>query len=513
MMQRRGGPHASVRQRGWRVPMMLALGLAAATLTPVAGAAPSSAPARAVSPQIQAHSEQAVSIGGRTFSVDAEVGQFPVASGPGRTDATAGYISYSVAAGREVAGRPVLFVFNGGPGAASAFLHMGALGPMRAHVPQNPAAPLPDAAPVSVNPATLLDIADLVFLDPPGTGFSRIDPGADHGFYRSVRGDADAVAQAALAWLTTHGRSGANVYLLGESYGTIRAAAMVGALHARAPDLRIGGVLLLGQALNMIETSQRPDNVVAYPVALPTLAAVACYHHRRPRPCDPAASAAEASAFAPAYLQALFRGRSLTPATRNAVAARLHDLTGIPRAYYLAHDLRISKEQFRTRLLDAQGKVLGRYDARYTAPRAPSSGEIVGPDAFGPVSDLYAGAVLDQLRRLGVDDPSEYRVIARTEGDWSYGAGDSPFNDWPFMAELERQMTAMPAMRLFVGTGLYDLTTTVGAADYLFAQSSLSAGRYRNHRYPAGHVAYSDDRSWQQMIVDIRAFLAADRRP
>lgn len=472
-----------------------------ATLVAGAAASAQSLPA----PMIKARSDQSATIAGRHVAYTAEVGVVPVASRPGRQDATAGYISYSVPARPE---RPVLFVFNGGPGAASAYLQMGALGPFRAHVPQDPTAPLPAMADVAGNPDTLLDVADLVFLDPPGTGFSALGPDADRAFYRSVAGDADAVAQLARTWLAAHGRTAAPLYILGESYGTIRAAAMVDALHRQDPTLTLGGVLLLGQALNMIETSQRPGNVVTYPVALPTLAAIACYHHVRSAPCTPEGSAREASAYAETYLAALFQGRALDAARRAAVAARLEALTGISRDYYLAHDLRISKERFRVELLRAQGQVLGRYDARYTAPRAADAGDIVGADAFSPVSDLYGKAVVGQLARIGVADASAYRVIVRGEDDWRYGAGDSPFNDWPFMARLERAMAAAPTMRLFVGTGLYDLTTTVGAADYLFAQSSLTPDRFRNRRYPAGHVAYSDDASWRLLMRDLRAFLA-----
>ena len=486
----------------WIWGMLLAGGATAAQTRP-----PATPPTTPPTMTVKARSEQTAVIHGRRLAYAAEVGLVPVASKAGRPDATAGYISYAraAAAGPD---RPVLFVFNGGPGAASAFLQMGALGPFRAQVPQDPAAPLPAAAPVIANPDTLLDVADLVFLDPPGTGFSALAADADTAFYRSVKGDADAVAQLARGWLAAHGRSAAPLYILGESYGTIRAAAMVDALHEQDPTLTLRGVLLLGQALNMIETSQRPDNVVTYPVSLPTLAAIACYHHVRPAPCTPEGSAREASAYAEPYLAALFRGRALDAAGRAAVAARLEALTGIPRAYYLAHDLRISKEQFRVELLRARGKVLGRYDARYTAPRAADAGDTVGPDAFSAVSDLYGKAVIGQLTRIGVIDAAAYRATVRGGDDWRYGSGDSPFNDWPFMARLERAMAATPGLRLFVGTGLYDLTTTVGAADYLFAQSSLAPDRYHDARYPAGHVAYSDDASWRLLMRDLRAFLA-----
>ncbi|MEN3747047.1 septum formation initiator [Sphingomonas sp. HF-S3] len=456
-------------------------------------------------PGIEGRSEQHLTIGGKRVAYRAEAGLFPVASKPGRPDATAGYIAY-VRHGVD-ARRPVLFIFNGGPGAASAYLQMGALGPVRAQVPQVPAAPLPAAAPVVANDQSLLDIADLVFLDPPGTGFSSIATGADRNFYQSVQGDADAAAQLVRAWLAANGRTGSPLFILGESYGTIRAAAMVDALRAQDPALAVRGVLLFGQALNMIETSQRPDNVVTYPVALPTLAALACYHRKRPMPCDPAASAAEATEYGPTYLAALYRARALPDGERRRVAEKLENLTGIPGAFYLANDLRISKERFRVELLRQEGRVLGRYDARYTAPRAADAGPVVGSDAFSAVSDLYGKAVIDQLRRIGVEAPERYKVIARFSGDWAYGAGDSPFNDWPFMAKLEAAMAAEPKLRLFVGSGMYDLTTTIGAADYLFAQSTLAPDRFVNHRYPAGHVAYSDDTSWRSFVGDIRAFV------
>jgi carboxypeptidase C (cathepsin A) len=475
-----------------------------ATTLALAGSAFSPAAARTAY-VIEGRSEQVLQVGGKRLAYQAEAGLVPVSSAPDRNDASAGYISYVRKGGSPE--RPVLFVFNGGPGAASAYLHMGALGPTRAQVPQDPTVALPATAPVAPNTASLLDVADLVFLDPPGTGFSAIKPGADRSFYQSARGDADAVAQAARTWLMQHGRTGAPLFILGESYGTIRAAAMADELKRTAPDLRVRGVLLLGQALNMIETSQRPDNVVTYPVSLPTLAAIACYHHKRPRPCDPLASAAEATAFARTYLDALYQGRALPESERDRIAARLEDLTGVSREFYRTHDLRISKERFRVELLRDQGKVLGRYDARYTAPLRPEAGDMVGTDAFSSVSELYGKAVIGQLARIGVRRPERYIVIDRIQGDWAYGSGDSPFNDWPFMARLEQSMAADGKLRLFVGTGLYDLTTTIGAADYLFAQSNLGDDRFINRVYRAGHVAYSDDASWRALVADIRQFI------
>lgn len=463
-------------------------------------------PSAAAAQDVRHRTQGETTVVGRTIAYTAEVGEVAVSSPDHPQDASVGYMAY---AAQGAADRPVLFAFNGGPGASASFLHMGALGPVRAHVPQDPAAPLPTTAEVGANPDMLLDAADLVLLDPPGTGFSAFGAGADMDWYRSVDGDADAVAQAALAWLRANGRMDAPVYVLGESYGTIRATAMIEALRKRAPEVRLAGVLLIGQALNMIETSQRPDNVVTYPVALPTLAAIACYHGRI-GPCDPVASAKAASAFGPEYLAALYHGRALDGDTRQTIAGRLAELTGITKDRWLEWDLKLSKERFRVELLQGESVVLGRYDARYTAPRAPDAGLTVGPDAFSPVSALYGTAMIAELTTRGVPGAKDYRVIARSEGEWAYGSGDSPFNDWPFMATIEQAMERDPRFRLFIGTGLYDLTTTVGAADYLIAQSDADRERIVDRVYRAGHVAYSDDESWRQMIGDIRAFIEGD---
>ncbi|WP_431470569.1 S10 family serine carboxypeptidase-like protein [Sphingosinithalassobacter sp. LHW66-3] len=481
---------------GFWLPL-LAIALAAAAAPAVAQTEP------------LVRSDRSAATGQGPVTVTTEMGLVAIESAPGVRDATAGYLSYSLADAPSE--RPVLFIFNGGPGASASYLHMGALGPVRARVPQDPRAPLPDAAAIETDPQTLLDLADLVFIDPPGTGFSERAPDADAGFYNSVAGDADAAAQLVAQWLDAHGRATAPVFLLGESYGTIRAVAMLDALAERRPELRVEGVVLLGQALNMIETSQRPDNILSYVVSLPSLAAIACYHGKAVQPCEPDAISRTAARFAGTeYLRALFQGSAIAADEKRRVAERLEQLSGISADYYLANDLRISKERFRVELLRDEGLVVGRYDARYVAPRPADAGAVVGPDAFSAVSALYEGAMRAYLARdLGLADADAYKVIAIPEGSWAYGGGDTPFADWPFMESVERAMAREPALRLFVGTGIFDLTTTIGAADYLIAQSSIAPDRYRLERYPAGHVAYSDDASWRKLVGDLRSFLTA----
>ncbi|MFK4870943.1 S10 family serine carboxypeptidase-like protein [Novosphingobium sp. ZW T3_23] len=441
--------------------------------------------------------------------VRAELGLVPVSAGADSSPASAGYLSYT----RKNAApdRPVIFAFNGGPGASAAYLHMGLLGPVLAHVPQDPADNSGTSTAMS-GPRRIYDLADVVFIDPPGTGFSQRPTGPAAAPYSTVEGDANAAANLVHQWLAAHKRLAAPVYILGESYGTIRAVAMLDALEKQGLAANVRGVVLLGQALNMIETSQRPDNVVTYAVSLPTLAAIACYHGMVKAPCTAESVTEEAARFAREdYLPALYRGRDLSQPERARLAARLAELTGIPAAFYLANDLRISKERFRVELLREKGKVMGRYDARYLADRPANVITMMPGDPSSSISDAFGKAMTDYLATtLKAPGADAYKVIARFEGGWSYGSEDSPFADWPFMATVERHAAANACLRLFVGTGIYDTTTTIGAADYLFAQSSLPRDRYRNARYVGGHVFYSDDGSRTRFQSDLVDFIKAD---
>jgi carboxypeptidase C (cathepsin A) len=481
-------------------------------LAAIALAASSTGPAHAEAakpPAPRVIVDEQVSTQDPAYPVRAELGLVPVSAGADSPPATAGYLSYTRKGGKS--GRPVIFAFNGGPGASSAYLHMGLLGPVLAHVPQDPADTSGASASLS-GPSKLYAVADVVFIDPPGTGFSERPTGPAAAPYSTVEGDANAAADLVRQWLATHQRLDAPVYILGESYGTIRAVAMLGALDKQGLSKNLRGVVLLGQALNMIETSQRPDNVVTYAVSLPTLAAIACYHGLAKSPCTAETITAEAARFARAdYLPALYRGRDLPQAERARIAARLAALTGIPAEFYLANDLRISKERFRVELLRAQGKVMGRYDARYLADRPAGVTTMMPGDPSSSISDVFGKAMTAYLAgTLKAPGAEAYKVIARFEGGWSYGSEDSPFADWPFMATVESHAASNACLRLFVGTGIYDTTTTIGAADYLFAQSSLPRARYRNERYVGGHVFYSDDKSRARFQSDLVDFIGAD---
>ncbi|MAK65105.1 MAG: peptidase S10 [Maricaulis sp.] len=407
--------------------------------------------------------------------------------------------------------RPVIFLFNGGPGAASSWLHMGAMGPVRINAPLDPASPVPDGQAPVANPHSLIDVADLVFLDPPGTGFSRVAEGSEPGALYSFNGDAEIFVRFIETWLADHDRTDAPVFVLGESYGTMRAAAIAGLMAERSP---LDGVILMGQAVNMIETSQRRGNMLSYATNLSTLAGIAAYHDQVdtegqsiPDFIDTVQDWAMGD-----YLAALLRRNQLSADERTAVAVQLEAYTGLPADTYLANGLIFSKMRALGTLLADEGRVMAMYDARYTAPAPQPGGGYVDP--YGAVSALVPAALATHFSdTLGLDLPFEtYVAIDRNASpNWTYdrtGGMGGPFDDYYYTGMLEAAFAANPDFRLMIGTGRYDLTTTLGPARYLADQIQAGGGHVETHEYEGGHMAYTNPEALEVFSGDLRAFIA-----
>jgi len=418
-----------------------------------------------------------------------------------------------VATGADAATtRPVLFIFNGGPIAASFVLHMGALGPKRVAIPDDLTADPAKFATVD-NPYTVLDVADLVFYDPAGTGYSRVLPGVDPASYFSVTADGQELAQFVLEWCRAHGRLESPKYLFGESYGTMRAAATANQLQKLSSPLPLAGVVLMGQALNIVEFAQRPANVTSYVVSLPTLAAIAWYHGKvRTEAKSFDAFIAEVERFARTeYLTALFQGSALDQPTAQRIAARLERYTGIPARWYLEHSLRISKERYRRELFKDRNEILGMTDARYIGP-------VVEKGGYDPAEVAYRAyeiAFLPYMHsELGVAEVGEYLTRSPIRGfdGWQWdGNGTSPFADWPYMSLLTEVFTANPTFRVMIGNGWQDTQTTVGAARLALAQSGWPRERASLHFYQGGHMAYTIEASLRALTDDVRRFVVAGK--
>jgi carboxypeptidase C (cathepsin A) len=299
-------------------------------------------------------------------------------------------------------------------------------------------------------------------------------------------------------------------YVLGESYGTMRAAVMAGQLAKAMP---LDGVFLFGQAVNMIETSQRAKNALAYATNITALAAIAAYHGKSTsRLKDPAAIAEAAYAWGMGeYLQAMLKGHDLPTAQRKGVADKLQAMTGISAGYYLDHDLAITKVAYATELLKDQGLMLGTYDARYVGP-APKPGQRPADPmdkVRAPIDPMLARYMASEL---GVTWPmSDYRGAAPGANAWTWsgtlGPG-GPFLDYDYQARLSEAFRANPKFRLMIGTGYYDLTTTIGPARYLVTQSDWPRERVIQRQYVGGHMAYTVAASHKAFTDDIRAFVS-----
>ena len=444
---------------------------------------------------------------GQTVDYVAVIEETLVSDGDEGPSARLVSISYIREGLEDAASRPVIFIFNGGPIVPSVYLHMAAFGPKRIAFPENLEAD-PATFPLVDNSYTVLDAADLVFFDPAGTGFSRVSEETAPDAYFSVEADARQLTQFIQAWSREHGRLDSPKFIFGESYGTLRAAVAARQLTHLDPPVRLDGVFLMGQALNIIETSSRPGNITSYVVSLPTLAALGWYHgcvEKGDRTFEQFLE--EVRLFARTeYLTALFQGNTLSPTKRDRIAHRLAGFTGLPVELYIENNLRIRKVPFRSLMLKEKGEVLGYYDGRYTA-EAVTDGKTPEP------SLRINAAVVSGFKTYAQEhlklDLTDYKTGSPVKGleGWKWG-GTTPFSDWPYMASIRKAMIKNPDLRVVVGAGYYDLTTTIGASEYAIAQSGWPRYRVRMAHYEGGHMAYSVEKSLKEMMDDVRTLIS-----
>ena len=444
---------------------------------------------------------------GKQIRYTATVESTDVPDGKGKPAARLVSFAYTDDDRREAATRPVIFIFNGGPITASLWLHVGVMGPKRVAVPADLSADSKTYQLVD-NVYSPLDVADLVFIDPASTGYSRVLPGTAPGSYFSVAADGQQVTVLIAAWLTQHGRVSSPAYLVGESYGTIRAAEVAAQLAELPHPILLDGVVLMGQAINIIEYRQRQQNIVSFAVSLPTLAALAWYHQKVDRKGETLEQFVnDAWHFAETdYLTALFKGSAIEAAERDRVAKRLEEFSGIPAAYYREHELRISKEQYRGELLKDRGLLLGRNDGRYVAPMTKKG---LAEDPSGIIMAPFERLFSEYVRQdLKVDWPDQYILMATSDNldAWKWG-GSGPFADWPYSDRLLKVMKANPRFHVLLGNGYDDTQTTVGAAEYAVRQAGWPAGRATLSYYEGGHMAYTVERSAKKFTDDIRALV------
>jgi carboxypeptidase C (cathepsin A) len=435
------------------------------------------------------------------------------------------YVAY-LKAGADPQQRPIMFLYNGGPGSSTVWLHMGAFGPKRVVTASDTHLP---AAPYKVvdNDASLLDFSDLVFIDAPGTGFSRIAGKDKEKAFWGVDQDAYAFSEFITTFLSKYGRWNSPKYLFGESYGTTRNAALINLLETQR-SLDFNGVIMLSQILNFDLSPDGPEFNPAmdlpYQLALPTYAASAWYHHKVSGSTqDLKPFLAEVEHFAMTdYALALLEGKNLSASRRSEIAGKLHDYTGLPVDYILKADLRINGGEFEKNLQDADDATTGRLDTRFSGPSMdPLSKEADYDPQAAAISSAYVSAFNDYVRRVlkfGEDKTFKPGIPIWKTWDFGHVAPGMPFPipiTTNVMPDLATAMKYNPQLQVQLHAGYFDLATPFYEGVYELEHLQIPAQLQANidyQFYESGHMIYAHEESRQPLHDSVAAFVAKTSR-
>jgi carboxypeptidase C (cathepsin A) len=430
-----------------------------------------------------------------------------------KSRATIFFTAYTLKGTKSPEQRPLTFSFNGGPGSSSVWLHLGILGPQRVATDDEGATPEPPYRLVD-NEFSLLPSSDLVFIDPVGTGYSRVAEGEKVAEFHEYQRDLDAVGEFIRLYLTRYGRWGSPKFVIGESYGTTRASGL--SLHLQEKhDIFLNGVMLVSLAVDLQTLSFDHGNELPYPLFLPTYAATAWYHkalspalQRKPL----AEVIKEAEAFGNnVYSVALLQGSRLSASERARIAAQLARFTGLSTEYVLRCDLRPEPFRYFKELLRHRGQTVGRLDTRFLGHDRDDAGE--HPEADPMLANLigaYAAGINRLLKdTLKYEADAPYVVHAPIWDKWNWkdfankyvNVGDS----------LRRAMHANPHMRVYVASGYYDLGTPHAAGDYTLSHLGLRPHLQKNVHvsyFESGHMMYIHRPSLARMAAELKAFVS-----
>jgi carboxypeptidase C (cathepsin A) len=421
---------------------------------------------------------------------------------------------------KEDTHRPITFLFNGGPGSSTVWLHMGAFGPKRVVTPDDKHVP---AAPYRVvdNEFSLLDASDLVFIDAPGTGFGHLRGADKEKAFYGVDQDAHAFANFIVEFLSRHGRWNSPKYLFGESYGTTRSAVLANVLESEK-SLDLNGVILLSQILNFDDSVDgpqfNPGVDLPYVLALPTYAATAWYHHKLANPpatIEPFLREVEAFATTE-YAEGLLAGSTLPPDRKSAIAAKLSAYTGLPLDYIERANLRVNGGEFEKTLLGSD-ITTGRLDTRFAGPTIdPMSKEADYDPQSAAISSAYVSAFNDYVRNtLKFGDKKIYKPEIDVSKFWDFqhqppGVEMKLPGSTNVMPDLAVAMKQNPNLRVLLNGGYYDLATPYFAAIYELRQLPIQdalQGNIEMHFYTSGHMVYAHEPDLKALHANVAAFI------
>jgi len=414
--------------------------------------------------------------------------------------------------------RPVTFVFNGGPGSASVWLQMGMFGPKLVKVDSD--ATVDDgAAPYTMitNNNGILDLTDLVFIDPVGTGYSQvIGKGKVEDFW-GLTEDANSIAQFIRQWVTENNRWMSPKYIIGESFGTTRAAGVANALEGGGQDMALNGLILISQALDYAGSTSVHDNITSYLTYLPSMAATAWYHKKAGQDKTLEAFVEECRDFTyNTYAPALYKGSLLTDTEKSKIAEQLSYFMGLDQSYILKSDLRVLMPRFQKQLLADKGLAVGRLDGRFMGNEVDklSDGPHLGDPASYQIGSAYTAALNHYFATdLNVKMDRPYLTgNGAIYGKWNWkpvpkGRGWEPsyVNVTRKLSETMRRNTAMKVM---VASGYYDLICPFFDAEYTFSRNGIEREKIQMFYYEAGHMMYTHEPDLVKLAQDVRKFLS-----
>ena len=459
--------------------------------------------------------DQTLTIDGVEIAYKAIAGTMVLKDDKGKDKASIFYVAYLRQGIDEPDQRPLTFSFNGGPGSSSVWMHMGLLGPRRVHSGDVDELVPPPYGLVD-NEFSLLDRSDLVFIDPVSTGYSRPAPGEEAKQFHGYEQDIQSVGDFIRLFTTRHNRWLSPKFIIGESYGTTRAAGLSGYLQDRY-GLYLNGLMLVSSILTFQTARFTTGNDLPPMLFLPTYTATAWYHGRLDADLqadrDAAVQAAEEFALNE-YNLALAKGSALGEDERAAIVEKLARLTGLSPAFVEQSNLRINIHRFVKELLRDQGRTVGRLDSRFKGIDRDAAGEHTEHDpSHSAIAGAYTGAFNDYVRReLKFENDMPYEIISDLYETWDYSKHQNQFLD---VAETLRQaMSKNPFLKIFVANGYYDLATPYFATRYTFNHLGIDAGLLANISmgyYDAGHMMYVHEPSLARLKDDLAAFVDSAR--
>ena len=486
-----------------------------AILAAPAGAAPQAADQEVTgsllpTEEMSSTTRHTITLGGQEIAYLATAGNYLFRAEDGTRKASVFFTSYVQEGVEDPSTRPVTFSFNGGPGSAAVWVQVGAFGPKRVLM-DDEGMPLPPPGRLVDNDDSILDLTDLVFIDPVGTGYSRVLPDGDGSDYHGLEEDIESVGEFIRLWMVRNGRLRSPMFIAGESYGTTRAAGLADFLSDRY-GIFPNGIIFISSILNWQNQLFAPGNDIPHIIHLPTYAATAWYHHKLPADLsgDLEQTLEEVEEFALGdFALALLQGDDLPAERRREIAERVARYTGLSVGFVERNNLRIGLGRFRKELLRQEGKTVGRLDSRFTGNDRDSGGESPEYDASSVAVDIgYVALLNDYLRQeLGYETDLVYESSSPRVRPWSWGRG----NRYADVAETLRQaMVKNPSMKVLFTCGYYDFATPYFDTEFTVAHLALPEDLRDNVEityYEAGHMMYIRRADHDKLRADITSFM------